>query len=194
MTAETIVGQFNPAALRDLERNHAVVLGPLDVSLAGLVAARRPFWHINNRSDAIFMGLRSRPSQVAFFPEPERLYVPGSNRKSLVEQEACLAADVAEVMNNRNKMGIGGVEWVIDNVATHAGLVFAYFDRSHGRVRLHGRDYGYKSARTETPTVGSVVAGVGYFDEIFGLGVDVWSRGDGGGSLWVVRLGVPAGE
>lgn len=194
MTAETIVSQFNPAALRDLERNHAVILDPFETSLAGLVTARRPFWYITNRNNPDFMGLLSRPSQVVFFPEPRQFYVPDSNRMSLVQQRRCLATDAAEVLNNRKRTGIGGVNWFIGNVATHAGLVFAYLDKTHGQVRLHGRDYGYKYARTETPTVGSLVADVGGFGADDGLLVHGWNTGDGDVDLWVVRLGAPAEE
>lgn len=193
MTAETIVRQFNPAALRDLERNHAEVLDPLNVSLAGLVAAERPFWHITSRDDPNFMGLLSRSTQIAIFPQPEDLYVPGSNNLSLAQQKESLAVDEAEVVRNSRKMGIGGLRLVIGDVATHAGLVFAYFDRSGG-VRLHGADYGYRYARTETTTVGSFVADVGYFNEFDGLDVLDWLAGNGNPRVWALRLGVPAQE
>lgn len=91
-------------------------------------------------------------------------------------------------------MRIGGVDMIIGDMATHAGLVFAYFDRTRRRVRLHGADYGYKYARTETPTVGSRVACVGDFFEVGGLDVNGWRRGDGDDDVWALRLVVPAQE
>lgn len=185
-----LVRNFTPGALKDLERNHGVVFDPLGASLAKLVIARKQFWHITNRDNQDFMNLVSRPTQIAIFPDRKQFYVPESNNLSLDNQRELLKVDLAEVV--KRKWGIGGVEEVIDNVATHAGLVFAHFDKTSGKVRLHGKDYEYRYGRTETPTVGSLVADVGSFYAGRGLSVNDWNRGEGFGLVWAVRLVVPA--
>lgn len=187
-----LVRNFTVGAVKDIEKNHGVVLNPLEASLALLVAANRPFWFIANRDKPGFMNLVSRPTQIAIFPDPKQFYVPESNDKNLEIQRHFLKVDEAEVI--RKKWGIGGLEAVIGDVATHAGLVFAYFDKTGRKVRLHGRNYGYRYARTETPTVGSCVAVVGGFDGTDGLDVDDWYRDRGLGFVWAVRLGVPTQE
>lgn len=187
-----VVRDFAPGTVKDIKRNHGVILNPLETSLARLVDVGRSFRYIVNRTDPRFMNLISGSTQIVFFPDPRQFYVPDSNRKNLAAQEALLAVDEAEVI--RGKWGIGGLKLVIGDVATHAGLVFAYFDKTGGKVRLHGGDYGYRFARTETPTFGSSVAGVGDFRKFRGLNVVVWRRGGGDGLLWAVRLGVPAQE
>lgn len=187
-----MVRNFALGALKDLKRNHAVVFEPLETSLAKLVSAKRPFWYVTNRDNPDFMNLVSRPTQIAIFPDSKQFYVPESNNKTLARQKELLEVDLAEVV--KKKMDIGGVEEVIDNVATHAGLVFAYFDKSNGKVRLHGRNYGFRYARTETPTVGSYVAIVGNLRADSGLRVGDWDAGDGDGDVWAVRLVVPAQE
>lgn len=187
-----LVRNFAPGTLRDLIRNRAVIFDPLETSLAQLVAANRPFWYLIDRENRDFMSLSSRPTQIAIFPDPEQFYVPESNNLSLNRQRELLKIDLAEVV--KTKMGIGGVEEVIDNVATHAGLVFAYLDKTNGRVGLHGDGYGYRCVRTETPTIGSSVALVGYFRTAFGLLVSDWHRDKGNESLRALRLLVPAQE
>lgn len=189
-TSEPIVKSFSQSTLKDLERSHALVYDPFETSLNRLVGERKPFWYIVSRDDERFMSVLSRPSQVAIFPEPERLYVPNSNRKSLEAQKRRLAEDVEEEI--KGKMHIGGVNMIIDNVATHAGLVFAHL--GHTGARLHGKAYGYNYARTETPTVGSPVAHVGSFHEVDGLRVARWYRVHGHDSVWALRLVVPSQE
>ena len=187
-----IVRDFAKSTIRDIERNNGVILDPLETSLALLVAAGRSFWSIVNMENPDFMNLVSRPTQIAIFREPEKFYVPESNNKSLKEQEQLLEVDEAEVI--RKSWGIGGLKLVIGDVATHPGLVFAYFDKTGGKIKLHGEYYGYRQVRTDTPTVGSRVAGVGYFYGVDGLYVDGWRRDVGYVHVWAVRLGVPAQE
>jgi hypothetical protein len=187
-----VTRDFSKGARKDLERNHAVVFDPLETSLAKLKSARKPFWYITCQDNEGFMNLLSRPSQVAIFPEPEKFYIPESNNLSLKEQEDLVKVDQAEVL--KAKMGIDGVEEVIDNVATNAGLVFAHFDKTGGKVRLHGKDYGYRYTRTNTLTVGSGVAAVGSFRGGSGLFVSGWDADDGHSYVWVSRLVVPAQE
>lgn len=127
-----IVRDFAASTIRDIERNHGVVFDPLETSLALLVAANRPFESITNIKikNPDFMNLVSRPTQIAIFPDPEQFYVPGSDNKKLEWQRRLLKVDEAEVI--RKRWGIGGLELVIGDVATHAGLVFAYFDKTGG--------------------------------------------------------------
>lgn len=186
-----MVREFSPGTLKDIERNHGVVFNPLEASLAKLVAAERPFWHITNRDNPDFMNLVSRPTQIVIFPQPTDFYVPESNNKSLDQQRELLAVDEAEVVKRR--WGIGGLRLSIGDVATHTGFVFAYFDKTNHQVRLHGGDYGYRYGRTET-VVGSGVASVGLFNGVVGLGVGGWRAGRGFPDVWAVRLGVPAKE
>lgn len=184
------VTRFTNGALKDIERNHGAVFDPLETSLARLVSARKPFNYIVHQYSDEFMNVTSRPSQVVIFPEPEKFYVPESNNLSLADQRSLQAVDTQEIL--KKKWGIGGVEEVIDNVATHSGLFFAHFAKTGGKVRLHGEDYGFRFARTETPTVGSRVASVGHFHADDGLFVGHWCAGYGANDLWAVRLGVPA--
>lgn len=187
----SVTREFSPGARKDLQRNKAYVFeDPLDTSLSRLVAANKPFGYITNRNDTNFMNTMSRPSQIAIFPEPARFYVPESNNLGLDGQKRRIREDMEEEIKGR--MRIGGVDMIMGDVATHTGLVFAYFDRNRRRVRLHGVDYGYNYARTETPSVGSDVALVGNFGEFHGLSVVGWPRGRGYGIVWALRLVVPA--
>lgn len=199
-----MVREFSPGTLKDIERNHGVVFNPLESSLAKLVAAKKPFWGFKNRDNPDFMNLVSRPTQIAIFPEPQDFYVPESNNLHLDQQRELLAVDEIEVV--KKKMGIGGLRLIMGDVATHTGLVFAYFDRSEPTdvmfaflyrsdgIRLHGADYDYRYARTETPTVGSRVACVGVFKKIAGLSVYDGHAGEGFRGVWAVRLGAPVQE
>lgn len=188
-----VIKEFSQGTLKDLKRNKAYVFDhPLNTSLSRMVAANKQFWYITNRNDVAFMETLSRPSQVAIFPEPARFYVPESNNLSLEGQRRRLREDLEEEVMGR--MRIGGVDMIMGDVATHAGLVFDYFDNTRRHVRLHGADYGYRYVRTETPTVGSSVAAVGHFYRVHGLSVDGFSRGHGNDDVWALRLVVPAKE
>lgn len=180
---------FSPGALKDIERRHGEVFNPFKKSLKRLRAAKKPLWIVYEGEE--FMKVVSRPTQVVIFPTQE-FYVPDSNKLSLADQKDLLEVDSEEII--KKKWGVGGVDLVIGDVATHAALPFAYLERSGRRqVRLHGSDYGYRFARTDTPTVGSGVAHVGDFRAAY-LFVDYWRSGRGAVNVWAVRLGVPAQE
>lgn len=187
----SVTRDFSPGALKDLKRNKAYIFeNPLETSLSRLVAANKPFGYITNRNDTNFMNTMSRPSQIAIFPQPARFYVPESNNLDLDGQKRRIREDIEEEIKGR--MRIGGVDMIMGDVATHAGLVFAYFDRNRRRVRLHGVDYGYNYARIEIPTPGSNVAHVGSFSGFSGLRVGGGGRGRGYVDVWALRLVVPA--
>lgn len=187
--AQVKIERFTPGARKDLERNHFAIYGFNPVSIGGLRADGRPFWYITYQGDR-FMNLLSRPSQIAIHPDPEQFYLPDSNYKSLSEQEAMIEEYAHEVLRGKKK--IGGVEVIVGEAPDHVGVVFAHFDATE--VRLHGKDYGYRYARTTTPTVGSGVAGVGSFGARGGLGVSGWGRVSGYGGVWAAPLVVPARE
>lgn len=184
-----VIREFAPSVLRDLERNHAVVYEPFDTSIAKLLTEGRRFWFIPSQQEE-FLNLTSRPTQVAIFPDRRQFYVPGSNDLSLPRQIEALRVDMEEVIKNNNRMGIGGVEGIIGDVATHCGLVFKHLDTTG--VRLHGRDYGFRYGRTDTPTVETRVAAVGNFSELSGLYIFHWPVNRDLQSIWVVRLLLPA--
>lgn len=194
MVEQPLIRDFAAGTVRDIERNYGVVLNPFNVSLARLVADKRPIWQISNGGNPDFMNLVSRSTQIAIFPYDGNLYVPGSDNLSLDQQRELLAVDEAEVI--RKQMGIGGLRLIIGDIAIHAGLILAYFDitldsKDYSGRLLHGRSYANGFAITDTPTQYSNVAVVS-FHGFMGLHVDDCDARYGRPNVLAVRLGVPA--
>lgn len=151
--------------------------------------AGRRFWYIASSDSGQLLSVQSMFSEVAFDPRPSKFFLPKSNNSTLDQQLEM----IAEYSHNlQRKLGTQTVEAVIGEAPDYTQIAFAHLDVT--RKRLFGSDYNYNYARTKTPTVGSSVAGVGYFDDVDGLDVDVWRRGHGLSLVWAVPLVVPSGS
>lgn len=189
--------KFSKGTLRDLRRNNAVVYNPEEtvlrfLQIAGFPREGRRFRYRTSVYDEWFTGLLLEPSQVAIFPDPEQFYVPLSNDLSCGEQRLAQITDMEEVVNK--KMGIGGMKSVMGDLATHAGLIIAHLDKTNWQVHLHGKNYGKHNTRTETMTVNTETATVGYPFARLGVEIGSYPLSRGDSNLWVVRLGVPVQE
>lgn len=189
--------KFSEGTLRDLRRNNAVVYNPEETVLrflriAGFPRNGRKFRYRTSVYDEWFTGLLLEPSQVAIFPDPEQFYVPLSNDLSSGGQRLAQITDMEEVVNK--KMGIGGIESVMGDLPTHAGLIIAHLDKTDRQVYLHGKNYGKRTARTETRTINSETATVSWPFARLGVEIGSYPLSPGNSNLWVVRLGVPVQE
>ena len=176
------VKRFSTEDREGLEASGLVILKLTRQTIGGLRAAGRKFWSSWHQDYPDFEALPSRGSEVAI--NPRELFIPGSNRKSLQEQERMVQKFSRELSKK-----IKGVEAIIGEAPDYVELAFAYLDATG--ERLFGEKYDYNYARTKTPTAGSSVANVGNFDAGNGLGVYYWDRDSGRGDVFASPLAVP---
>jgi len=112
---------FAESARRDYERAGFKVLRFRE-SLASLRDAGNPFWYITPAGDE-FLTTLSRPTEVLFHPDPAQFYLPESNNLDLDAQLALTAQHDADM---KKKLG-GGVDFILGEAPTHAGVAFRYF-------------------------------------------------------------------
>ncbi len=180
-----IVVQFSEEARTGLENEGYRVYTLTGQSIKDLREARKPFWSTWHEGYD-FEALPSRLSEVAF--NPEKLFLPNSNRKTLSEQEALIAKFSEGLSKGKNR--IPGVEAVMGEAPDYVELAFTHLQETGDR--LFGEKYGYNYARTKTPTGGSYVGRVGRFDAGYGLDVHNGDRGRGRDSVFAAPLVVPA--
>lgn len=183
-TAEALpeLQRFTPEARRALERRGYRIDALTGQSIKTLRDAGKPSWlSWRHEDDPKLEVMPSRTSDVAI--DPEHLFLPDSNRKTLREQEAM-------VEKFSKDLKIDGVEAVIGEMPDYVELTFNYLDVTG--ERLFGEDCNYDSARTKTPTDKFSVAHVGRFDAGRGLYVDRWRHEERGDGLWAAPLIVPA--
>lgn len=142
--------------------------------------AGKPFWSTWHRDRPELEAMTSRLSEVAV--NPDQLFLPDSNRKTLKEQEAM-------VKKFSKALKIDGVEAIVGEMPDYVELAFTHFDTTG--ERLFGQKYNYNYARTKTPTSGSNVAHVGHFSADNGLRVSNWNRDRGYGGVFAAPLVVP---
>lgn len=175
---------FSPEARDELEDRGFIIYSLTCRSIRSLKAMGYEFgmdWH---ERYADLETLPSRNSEVAF--NPAMLFLPRSNKKTLVRQRAMIAKYSTELARE-----VPDVEAVMGEAPDYAELAFIHFDRSH--YHLFGSIYGLGWARTVT-RVGSMGKGVvvGRFLDDGRLFVDKEYPDEKGDSIWAVPLIVPS--
>lgn len=148
--------------------------------------AGRKFWYIAPSDGGRLLVLRSRFSQVAIDPRPDKFFLPKSNNISLDNQLEMIAEYSRKL---QKRLGIQTIEAIMGEAPDYTQLAFAHLDATS--ERLFGEKYDYNFTRTKTPTVGSDVALVGDFNADYGLIVSGWHRGRGDDDVFASPLVVP---
>lgn len=183
--AAVAVKRFTDKQKEALHKIGLTAIYPLSgQSLRSLREGGRKFWTDWHKDSPDFENLTSRLSEVAI--NPNKLFLPKSNNKTLEQQEEMVKKFSEEL---RGRKRILGIEAVMGEVPDYTELAFLHLDATE--ERLFGEKYNYDYARTKTG-VGSGVALVGRFYADFGLCVDSWRPGSGGGGVWAAPLVVPA--
>ncbi len=182
------IKRFSDEAVEALLKRDFVIHDLNGESIASLRGAGRRFWSTWHRDYPEFEAKTSRLTQVAINPDPERFFLPESNRKTLKQQEEMIAKFSKELASGKNR--IKGVVAIMGEMPDYVELAFRHLDAT--QKYLFGPDYDYNYARTKTLSVGSDVANVGYFDPDHGLSIGYWHRGKGYDNVWAVPLVVPA--
>lgn len=148
------------------------------------------FWNNVDTGDRERMlAVPSPKIEVAYFPNPENFFVPGTLGKDTDTQETMVAADA-------KRYGLEGITQIIpDQASVFTELTFQYL-ASHPGVWLFGQKYAeaqgknWVYGRTKNPTNSSSsrVAVVGDARPDRGLRVLGWRRGHGGDGVGSPRL------
>lgn len=172
--------RFTPEARQELTERGYAVYALTGQSIKTLRDVDKPFWSTWHQDRPELEAMTSRLSEVAI--NPTQLFLPGSNRKTLKEQERMVKAFSKD-------LNVDGVEAVMGEMPDYTELAFSHLDATG--VRLFGKDFGYNYARTKTSTSRSGVAVVGEFDAVGGLSVARWYRDRGSGGVFAAPLVVP---
>ncbi len=128
-----------------------------------------------------FNDLRSVVSEVAI--NTDQLFIPGSNDKTLAEQE--------ELVDNQSReLGIDGVRTIIGEAPDYIDLAFSHFDSTGGH--LFGEKESNNYTITKTPSVVGLMATVGHFDPRTGLTIRDWHPDFGDSRVYIASLLVPS--
>ncbi|OGK17836.1 hypothetical protein A3G67_02820 [Candidatus Roizmanbacteria bacterium RIFCSPLOWO2_12_FULL_40_12] len=180
-TDSSAVEMPSPELRAKLEQAGFTAIYPLTKqSIKTLRDEGKPFWSTWHNEYPELEALPSRGTWVAI--NPDQLFLPDSNRKTLKEQEQM-------VKKFSKDLKIDGVEAVIGEMPDYTELAFTHFDATG--ERLFGKNYSYNYARTKTPTSGSDVAVVGNFGADGGLVVSGWYRVRGDDHVFASPLVVP---
>lgn len=174
------INRFTPEARKALEKKGYLIYELSGQSIRTLRNADKPFWSTWHKDYPVLEDMRSRITEVAF--NPSQLFIPGSNNKTLKEQE-----DMVEQFSKGLK--VKGAEAIIGEMPDYVELAFTHLDSTGDR--LFGEKYSFNYTRTVTPTSEFVVALVGCFDADYGLHVNRWDRDRGRDGLYVAPLVVP---
>ena len=142
------------------------------------------FWTDWHRAYPTLESLASGLSEVAI--NPNELFLPNSNNKTLAEQEA-LIGNFDKAL--RTKKRIPGVSAILGEAPDWAEVAFTHLEVTG--ERLFGEKYDYGFTRTKT-RVESFSVLVGRFVADDGLSVDDSDPGLRHDSLWVSPLVVPS--
>ncbi len=183
-TVPVEVRRFSDEAREALTKEGYVIYALSGQSIRSLREQGRKFWSTWHKDGQYeeFETKGSMHSEVAI--SPDALFIPDSNDKTLKQQENAIAKFSKELTKK-----IKGVEAVMGEAPDYVELAFAHLDATGDR--LFGEKYDYNYARTKTPTVGSRVAGVGYFLAADGLLVGDWDRALGARRVFASPLVVP---
>jgi len=181
------IKRFSKEALEFLKKKDLLHYPLNGQSLKAQKLAGRPFWYIVDVSDE-FLTLPSMQSEVAFHPSPDKFFLPESKNFTLPQQQEMIAEYSYKL---QREFGSEEIEAVMGDVPDYTLLAFLHLDATKGEERLFGEKYGYKYARTKTPTSISGVASVGGFNADRGFNVDDWHAAYRGGGIFEAPLIVP---
>ncbi len=177
------IKRFSGEARQELEKRGFMVYELTgQESIKSLREQGFPFWTTWHKDYPDFEAQTARASEVAINPDPRKVFIPGSNGKTL-DQQLRMVSDFSR------KLGVNGAIAEIGGVGDYVGVVAKHLNATG--VRLFGEKYDYDYARTVTPTVGSGVAFVGYFHADYGLDVYYYDRDNGNSDVWAAPLVVP---
>lgn len=155
-------------------------------TIHGQEHAGRPFWFIASSEGGSLLDVHAKYSEVAIDTNPNKFFLPKSNNATLSQQLEMIAEHSYKL---QRRLGATTIEAIMGEAPDYTQLAFGNLDATG--ERLFGEKYNYNYARTKTPTVGTRVAFVGYFDATDGLLVDDWDRGDGRSCVFASPLVVP---
>lgn len=153
------------------------------------------FWYITNESEKL-TGRRSKLSEVAIYPDPERFFIEGTGGNNLIEKEEIVKEDAQK---ERKRLGLSGITVVIPGeAATLTEVTFKHLDQTgkwlfgEEYAQFHRLQFIYGATKSPTDLIGSEVAAVGYANPIYGLSIRGWYIDRSIASVWAVRLIVPS--
>ena len=184
-TTPVEVKRFSPEAREKLEKAGYLIDQIGGNSIKSLRDNGRRFWSTWHNSYPDLEALTSSYTEVAI--NPDQLFLPDSNSKTLSQQEAMVAKFSKELAKK-----IPGVQAIIGEMPDYVELAFNHQAKTGDY--LFGQKYDYNYARTKTPTSGSFVADVGYFRSDDGLRVDDWHADRGLSDVFAAPLVVPSGK
>lgn len=165
---------FSKEAQETLLKDGAAIYDLTEETMRMQGRAHQPFWYIVEDVEKKLLDLPSTHTQVAFFPDPNRFYIPNSNYKTFKVQEELVERDGEEL---RKRLGLSDIEEIIPEAPDlteltfkHLGNYYYYELGDNYRIedhRLFGPYYKERIARTKTVInyQGSrAVADVGRFD------------------------------
>lgn len=180
--------RFSPDLAKSLEKKGFRIYTLTGQSIRSEREAGRKFWSTWHRDYPKFEALTSIHSEVAIDPNPDKFFIPKSNNQTL-DQQLEMVADHSRKLQ---KSLTSEVQAVMGQSPDYVDLTFSHLTTLKDiKDRLFGEKYGYNYARTQTPTVESVVASVGDFGAAYGLSVSRWHRAGGYGVVFVAPLVVP---
>lgn len=189
--------RFSNEEIDVLINDGAVIYLPQGETIRGQREEWRPFWYVTDGYEIDgrnrLLDFPSRSIEIAIYPDPKNFFVPGSFDKSKTEQEAFLAEDLHLL---QRRLGLEGIRGILPEASEVTEVAFRHFDATWRKVRLLGKNYGFRNIRTDTPTnlVGSDFAIVGYWRDVDGIRVDDRDADDGHRLLGAARWLVPAGN
>lgn len=157
-------------------------------SMDQLVLQERARFGYVNESES-FREITPQAAEVAV--RSGQLAIPGSNNLSLDDQRQMVVDLEKSLRKKRLSKGatLTGVTFGLDHASTHAQIDFGFQDQNGGKPLYEGM-----YARTEDPTYGSSVAGVGRLPGHPKLHVVEWGARDGSRGVWAVPVARPAGK
>ena len=177
------VTRFSQEARTALEKDGYKIHTLTGQSIASLREAGRDFWTTWHKDNLQFEVLVSMQSEVAV--NPDQLFLPKSNDKTLPQQEKMIKA-----FSQKLGKKIPGVEAIMGEAPDYVDLTFTHLDATGDR--LFGENHNYNYARTNTPTAVGQVAYVGsFFRSVGGLSVRDWPGAYGRARVFAAPLVVP---
>lgn len=184
---------FTAKEKRALRKDGAVFASPFGQTLSSQIDSQKqlgqPAFYYIVYSKAGFLNRPSGLVEVAFYPDPKRFFIPGTEGRNLKTQEAIVVKDAEET---RARTKLSTVDEIIpEEAATLTGITFEYLKQTGDW--LFGPDYDHLYGRTKNPTTefGSNVAVVGGAIPDRGLNVGDSYLGSDFGFIRAVRLVVP---